>query len=111
MDLNSDSTNAVQLNGVKAISTRDLEIKNKVPQEMSDTTIDTNNAVQLNGVTTISTGNLEMKVSQEVGEATEQKTMNGSIVVLVQHSNQDLIEEKKTQGITLFIYSIFNQSK
>ena len=64
-------------------------------------TVSDNNGVQLNGVKAISTGDLEVKskVFQEVSETTEQKTMNCSTVILVQHSNQDLSGKKKTQGM------------
>ena len=53
---------------------------------------DTNKGVELNGIKTISTGDLELKSkdSQEMSEATEQKTTNGSTVVLVQQSNPRL---------------------
>ena len=66
---------------------------------------DNNNGVELNGIKTISTGDLEIKSkdSQEMSEATEQKTINGSTVVLVQKSNQDLTGQKNNQGIILFI--------
>ena len=64
---------------------------------------DTSNAVQLNGIKTISAVDLEIngKVSHEISEVTEQKVMNGSTVVMVQHSDQNVIEEKKAQGIVI----------
>ena len=64
---------------------------------------DTSNDVQLNGIKAISAVDLEIngKVSQEINEATEQKVMNGSTVVMVQHSNQNITEEKKAQGIVI----------
>ena len=64
---------------------------------------DTINDVQLNGIKAISAVDLETngKVSQEISEATEQKMMNGSTVVMVQHSNQNVIEERKAQGIVI----------
>ena len=70
---------------------------------------DSTNAVQLNGVKSISTGDLEMESKSENAE----KTMaNGSTVVLVQHSNQEFPEKRKTQGIHIFVclfYSHPNQ--
>ena len=72
-------------------------------------TVSDNNGVQLNGVTTISTGYLEIKskIPQELSETTEQETMmNGSTVVLIQHSNQDLSGKKKTQGIISKIHTL-----
>ena len=61
---------------------------------------DTSNEFELNGLKTISAGDLEIngKVTQETSEASEQKVMNGSTVVMVQHSNQNVTGEKKAQG-------------
>ena len=64
---------------------------------------DTINDVELNGIKAISAVDLETngKVSQEISEASEQKVMNGSTVVLVKHSDQNVIEEKKAPGTVI----------
>ena len=45
---------------------------------------------------------MEIKVSEEISEATEQSTINGSTVVLVQRRKYDLTSKNKYQGMILF---------